>query len=139
MLTKSCSKCKEVKDLSEFHNSSTSSDGKKAACKSCRNSESKEWNLENKERKSETNRWWSKKNKYSISKEEYLSILESQNELCAICGKHYTDSLYGHLYVDHCHSSGKVRGLLCNHCNTLLGMAKDSLDILDKARQYLSR
>lgn len=42
-------------------------------------------------------------------------------------------------YVDHCHTTGKVRGILCHHCNILLGNAKDSVDILEKAKLYLEK
>jgi len=43
------------------------------------------------------------------------------------------------LYVDHCHSSGKVRGLLCHHCNTALGKFQDSVEVLSSAIDYLRK
>jgi len=70
-------------------------------------------------------------------------MLELQNGVCAICGQvesdvnHKTQEVRG-MAVDHCHDSGKIRGLLCRSCNTLLGNAKDNIDILKRAIDYLS-
>lgn len=61
---------------------------------------------------------------------------EAENYSCMICG--ITEDEIGRaLDVDHCHGSGKVRGLLCNPCNTVLGHAKDRADILEAAAKYL--
>ena len=58
-------------------------------------------------------------------------MFAEQEGLCKICSKEAI------LYVDHCHDSEEVRGLLCQQCNTLLGMAKDSTDTLASAIEYL--
>ncbi|MAE81456.1 MAG: hypothetical protein CMB80_01880 [Flammeovirgaceae bacterium] len=58
--------------------------------------------------------------KYGISLEEYNDMKERQQGKCAICGKH-EDSLKKSLCVDHCHSTGVIRGLLCDTCNKFLG------------------
>jgi hypothetical protein len=63
---------------------------------------------------------------------------EAQDYSCAICGKH-EDELGYKLRVDHNHDSGKVRGLLCNGCNTSLGHFGDSVDGLQKAIDYLNK
>lgn len=68
---------------------------------------------------------------YGLSYSEYLRILKSQDNLCAICGNG------GKLVVDHCHSFKNVRGLLCNNCNFGLGHFKDNKDLLYKAIKYL--
>ena len=136
-MTKICSLCKIEKPLEEFHNSSKSKDGKKSSCKSCRNEDSRKWNSKNKQRKAETARWWSKKNKYGITKDDYISLLTKQQGCCAICNSKSEDNMHGHLYVDHCHKTGVVRGLLCYDCNTLLGMSKDSPEVLLSAINYL--
>jgi hypothetical protein len=62
-------------------------------------------------------------------------MLELQQGKCAICEK----SSDKHLFVDHCHTTGKIRGLLCQHCNTLLGMAFDDTNILLSAVAYLNK
>jgi|SRR5450631_1007372 len=72
--------------------------------------------------------------KRHLSIEQYQAMRERQSDLCAICGK---DLEGGTLSIDHCHRTGKVRALLCNSCNLLLGFAKDDPEILMKAIAYL--
>ena len=81
------------------------------------------------------------KSKYGISLNDYNDLLIKQNGVCAICfcpetGKGVHKGVKT-LAVDHCHGTGKVRGLLCNNCNCLLGYAKDNLKVLAKAIQYI--
>ena len=76
------------------------------------------------------------RNAYGISLEEYDNMLESQLGCCAICSM--TPEENGRrLDVDHCHETGKVRGLLCHNCNSMLGLAKDNISILLDAVKYL--
>ena len=70
---------------------------------------------------------------YGMSKEDVDKLLLSQNNLCKICLVDISKTFH----VDHCHSSGTVRGLLCNQCNTGLGLFKDSEDNLSRAIDYL--
>lgn len=73
---------------------------------------------------------------YGITIDEFEDMLIAQDYKCAICDKEI--SLYGNkTNVDHCHNSGKVRGLLCSGCNTLLALAKDSETTLLQAITYL--
>ena len=77
------------------------------------------------------------KTKYGITAEEYDEMLESQGNGCAICsGRELQKGRY-HMHVDHNHVTGQVRGILCHKCNSLLGMAKDSIEILNLAIAYL--
>ena len=71
---------------------------------------------------------------YGITLEEIQSIRKAQGGLCAICRK---APMNGKLYVDHNHTTGKVRGLLCLHCNLGLGHFNDSLIGLSAAVRYL--
>lgn len=73
------------------------------------------------------------KHKYGITLSEYNSLLEKQNYVCAIC-KQKRGAV---LAVDHCHDTGKVRGLLCRLCNTSLGIFK-TIDLLESAKTYLT-
>jgi|ERR1035437_5379666 hypothetical protein len=75
---------------------------------------------------------------YDLTEEQYLQLLNEQNFCCAICGIHQ-DQLKKKLGVDHCHVTGKVRGLLCNPCNRALGLLKDKLDNLLAAANYLEK
>jgi hypothetical protein len=62
-------------------------------------------------------------------------MLERQGGVCAIC-RVVKDDNYS-LHVDHCHSSGRVRGLLCAACNTMLGFARDNQETLRRAAEYV--
>lgn len=74
--------------------------------------------------------------RYGISEEVYSILLEKQNNACAICSLTFKN-IGRYIHIDHCHSTGKVRGILCHHCNILLGNAKDSVKTLSKAINYL--
>ncbi len=76
---------------------------------------------------------------YGITLEDFQKMLESQGGVCAICGELETDIRKHKLSLDHCHVTGKVRGILCNRCNKLLGHAQDSPEILMRAAGYLRR
>lgn len=82
--------------------------------------------------------------KYGLSISEYNQMRERQNYSCPICGLHESEvqqgkaKKYEHaLHVDHNHTTGKVRGLLCINCNNLIGKAKESESILLSAVEYL--
>jgi hypothetical protein len=83
--------------------------------------------------------------RYGMTAEDYSTLREHQNYRCLICDMHEDEVLsvgkHSHtkLYVDHDHSTGKVRGLLCQSCNTLLGTAKDNISLLYKSIKYLER
>lgn len=75
--------------------------------------------------------------KYGISLNEYNVMRIKQNHKCGICGVDEAENGKD-FCVDHCHLTGKVRGLLCYRCNFILGHAKDSIDILSRAITYLN-
>lgn len=75
--------------------------------------------------------------RYGLTPERYSELLEMQGGRCAICLSEQT--VKRRMYVDHCHGSGKVRGLLCHQCNCVLGMAKDNPKTLAAAIEYLRR
>jgi hypothetical protein len=76
---------------------------------------------------------WRLKTKYGLTRESYNAMLTAQNGGCAICKQVLT------MHVDHCHSTGLVRGLLCVNCNRMLGYAKDRPELLTRAAAYLAR
>ena len=76
---------------------------------------------------------------YGITESEYDNLIESQDNKCAICKSEDNkrkNSKY--FFIDHNHDTGKIRGLLCDKCNKLLGSAFDNTEILKKAIKYLS-
>jgi hypothetical protein len=72
---------------------------------------------------------------YGITIKQYDELLKKQNNKCAICNR---ESIYK-LHVDHNHKSGKVRGLLCGSCNRGIGLFGESLELLQKAKEYLNK
>jgi len=78
------------------------------------------------------------KSRYGIDIDEYNIIFSNQNGCCVICGIHQS-ILYNKLAVDHDHTTGKVRGLLCMNCNTAIGKFNDDIKLLEKAIEYLKR
>lgn len=79
---------------------------------------------------------------YGISLQEYNALLEQQHGVCAICEKpetqtHKKTKAIMNLSVDHDHTTGHVRGLLCKKCNMALGLFQDSRDLLQNADKYL--
>ena len=72
---------------------------------------------------------------HGLLPDDYHNFLKIQNNKCAICKE---DKDECDLHVDHCHKTNLTRGLICKTCNTLIGMAKDNIDILENAKIYLS-
>lgn len=88
-------------------------------------------------------RWKDIETLYGINKEQYYTMFENQNGVCAICfkeeNKTYKGNKYKRLNIDHCHKTGNVRGLLCRTCNQGLGMFYDNLEYLNSALLYLRK
>ena len=81
------------------------------------------------------NKKYNIKAKYGLTMEQVNSMKTLQNHKCAICEDHF-DNEYK-TQIDHCHQTGKVRGLLCINCNWLLGKSQDNPELLRKAANYL--
>lgn len=82
-----------------------------------------------------------KMRKFGITLEEYDAMLAAQNGLCAICPNPPVSGQgrrYGTGAVDHDHATGRVRGILCDRCNTLLGQVDDDPALLQRAIDYLA-
>src|SRR5262245_43554588 len=74
---------------------------------------------------------------YGMTKEEFHTLLASQGGECAICPSTDPQRKFGNFVVDHCHTTGKVRGLLCHRCNVALALANDDPDLLRAMASYL--
>lgn len=75
---------------------------------------------------------------YGITVEQYNTMFATQEGKCAMCGMHQTE-FKRRLHVDHCHTSGEIRALLCTRCNPLIGYAGESVESLQKAIDYLNK
>lgn len=73
---------------------------------------------------------------FGITLEKYREMLSLQNGLCAIC---FGTEELRMLAVDHCHKTGKIRGLLCRYCNQALGIMKDDVERMLRAVEYLKK
>jgi hypothetical protein len=144
---KKCRKCGENKDLSEFYKGVKHKGGYRHICRECVTVEARKYRqtpgwraylkkYNQSDKGKATVRRYELKRKYGITKEDYDNIHKQQQGRCAICGE-IEARLEKMLVVDHCHASGKVRGLLCTNCNFLIGHAKDNLDVLASAASYL--
>lgn len=75
--------------------------------------------------------------KYGIRIEDYERLLEQQGGKCALCGSPYPNGNSTYFSVDHCHDTGRVRGLLCFPCNSVLGRLGDTPESVNLILQYL--
>jgi len=110
---KQCITCGLFKGFSEFSKNARTLDGRRNECTECRN-----------------------KKRRVIRAADYDALFVSQGGKCAICG---VDSVsYGRRFaIDHDHEDDSVRALLCHHCNTIIGMADEDVQILESAIGYL--
>jgi hypothetical protein len=96
----------------------------------------RDWYKNNKESVIERNRWYKRKRQFGLTREAFFELLTSQGNKCAACGS--ADPGTKGWMVDHCHTNGHVRGILCHHCNAGLGHARDDIAVLEKWIKYLT-
>lgn len=125
-----CIACNEYKDEGEFYikHSRSVKNGKEYSyntpsrkCKKCFGVDVRENSL---------------RRDYGITSADYNEMFDEQEGCCAICGTHQSE-MGKRLMVDHDHKTGRVRSLLCHHCNALLGFARDDVNALEAAIRYL--
>ncbi|MEU3252111.1 endonuclease VII domain-containing protein [Streptomyces sp. NPDC006997] len=113
---KLCRSCGETKPHSEWHRNASAPDGLSTRCKTCRAVQGREGHL---------------KRQYGISQAERDQLAASQGGVCCICLVALPE------HVDHCHETGRVRGVLCFSCNAALGQFKDRPDVIRRAAAYV--
>lgn len=135
---KFCRICKTDKSVDDFYNDRRRPDGLAYMCKACKKKEVADSRINNPER-------WKKKRhrallaeKFGISANEYYQMFKVQRGRCAICRKHQS-KFKKRLFVDHCHSSKIIRGLLCQRCNFAIGLFDESEKIFKSAISYLKK
>lgn len=117
---KPCTSCGEMKPLDDYHRDKRNRDGRQTTCKACYHVY--QTNIR-------------RKRVYGITSADYDRMAAEQDGRCLVCGERPTARI---LVVDHCHRTGKVRGLLCDRCNRLLGVADDNVELLRKAIAFLT-
>lgn len=139
---KLCIKCDTEKDFSEFHNNKASPDGLQKWCKCCRSSynhskteHQKAYQKQYRKANFDKIRDQKRQKIYGVSRELFDAMLQNQDHKCAICK---TPVDHGSA-LDHCHTTGKIRGILCSCCNTALGKFRDNIDNLNSAIEYLNK
>lgn len=118
---KRCGTCREEKPLSSFNKHRSTVDQRQVRCIECQ-------------------AWLHIKRMYDVDRDEYLEVYEKQLGSCATCGARIDLPASGSDRVarlDHCHYSGRPRGLLCRNCNTAMGMVGDNPIILKALLGYI--
>jgi len=139
---KKCRRCGETKPRTEFTRSTGLPNAVHSNCKPCAAEVARARNGRDPERLRLVNRRSKLKRNFGLSLEEYDRMLQAQANACAICGSTEAGGRGGRagsFHVDHCHATGRVRGLLCHSCNTGIGHLRDSIPLLQRAVVYLSR
>jgi len=111
-----CSQCLKIKNSNDFYSNKLSLNGLRSECKECAKMSVRQ-------------------RVYGISREECTKITKLQ--YCQNCNS--PSKTKKSLNIDHCHKTGRVRGVLCHHCNCLLGYAREDVNILKSAINYLKR
>lgn len=136
---KPCIRCGEHKGASEFAPSNHTLDGWAQRCAACRAELEAASDIRRRLRKPtpEKARLKQIKYKYGVTEAQFLSMMLAQASACGICKTPFVETRG--VCVDHCHETGKIRGLLCHPCNTAIGFLKDSPTICRLAAEHLER
>ncbi len=147
---KRCPKCGEVKDVGLFYRKNTTTvrgwawdsnciDCRRGQCrdygaasKGLRNARLRKWRKANPNAATKVDQRRRLKSKYGLSPQQVEEMRAAQNGHCAICDRATT-----RLFVDHCHTKGHVRALLCQTCNTFLGWYEKKADTILKFQRYM--
>lgn len=149
---KHCSRCDQVKAVSLFYRKKTKTargwawdtyciDCRRAMCrdygqatKEARNARLRKWRRNNPKAAAAGDRRARLKAKYGLAEADLDEMRESQDSRCAICERRTS-----RLFVDHCHTTGQVRALLCQTCNTFLGWYEKKADTILKFQAYIEQ
>lgn len=128
---KTCTKCKQTKTIDEFnkirilagcYQKLTFVDGYHDLCKICKTQRRENYSL---------------KHKYGMRRTDFDTMMKDQDKCCFLCKKDLSILPRQKQHVDHSHSTGKVRGILCISCNHGLGKFQDNPELLRKAATYI--
>lgn len=133
---KACPTCKLQKESEEFGRDKSKKDGLNYYCKPCVRVRQQKWKTDNPAQHKKLERKSYLKKRWGLSVDEYQKMSEAQDHRCAICRQ--PESENRSMAVDHDHSTGKIRGLLCRPCNTSLAQFENT-DSLQRAVEYLKK
>jgi len=147
-MEKTCTKCLIAQEIEQFPIHKAYKGGRTTHCRKCLSKQSCAWAKANKERANAIGRKTRAKHpktrqnakfkaRYGISLDQFNEMSRQQEHKCSICAKHGSENKNGKLFVDHCHKTGKIRGLLCDRCNKSLGLMEDNVDLLRSSIGYL--
>lgn len=133
---KICSHCKEIKLIQFFNKNPYRKDGLSYYCKSCSSVANREARLRlTPEERTRRHFEGQLRFAYGLEPEDFAQIKLNQQNKCAVCSVVFKESPH----VDHCHKTGKIRGLLCRFCNQGMGMFRDAPENLRAAAKYLDK
>jgi hypothetical protein len=136
-----CPKCVRTRTRAQFVKDASRPSGLGRWCKLCHRGYVAEWRSRHPEavvemnRRNKARRKYQYRTRYGITPERYDAMSAAQEGKCAICAKQYPEGM--RLDVDHCHTTGTVRGLLCRGCNTSIGKLRDDPVLLRRAASYI--
>jgi hypothetical protein len=145
--TKNCTGCHQDLPYKQFSRHHNTLDGFRPKCRLCRTEESRQYFAQNPHKRREHYRVLANRlgplaqrpkklfERYRLEVSRYEEMLIAQNGLCAICEMPPDNNR--HLQVDHCHYTGKIRGLLCMKCNKGIGQLDDDPSLVAAALRYL--
>jgi hypothetical protein len=125
LTSKYCPQCELWKSHNEFHKRAKGAAGLYGVCKECARPMQRANHL---------------KREYGLTVEQFDTMSKAQDHTCLICDNVNTGERSGlPLFVDHDHTTGQVRGLLCHNCNVAIGSMRDDPELLHKAAEYLEQ
>ena len=130
---KCCTVCGQWKPITEFNFAIKAKGYRQPLCKICQREQNRQWRQKNHRKK----RVYLCR-EYGLTIERYENLVAAQGGRCAICGAVTPGGGRHYLAIDHDHTSGKVRGLLCNNCNVGLGCFRDNPKVLRRAASYIT-
>jgi len=138
LMEKTCCTCKQTLPLKDFYKRGENREKTRSDCKKCTLEKHSQYGFIN----YAVSKRRHLKDDFNITLEYYDDLVRKQNNKCAICKQEETaltnnKSRIKSLCVDHCHKTGKIRGLLCQKCNLILGIMKDNTELFKECTNYL--
>lgn len=135
--TKACSTCRKTKPLSAYYARGGAEGGLRARCRACVNAAFRDRYSSDPDMVAQI-RARKLESRYGISVERYDALLALQGDRCALCRSDDPGGRWESFHVDHCHETGRVRGLLCHKCNVALGSLGDTVESVVAALEYVT-